>query len=306
MPNKKTKIIFLGTGPSSGVPNLQCLIKGGCNVCLSNTNNRTNVSILICKDDILLIDCTKDFKYQYEKYLLNEHSKRQNNITACQKMHNKVMKSNTGIDFNNINADKPVDLDSAPKGLSINNVLLTHPHADAILGLDTLKQTILKGNECTIHANKETCDYLLDNFTYLFAKGVSSVNSSEKMLYNVIEENAKYNIAGFSIKPYSVPHGTCNSYAYFIDKKVLYVSDCSQFTLDVKADILIIECTTKDKYAFGHLNFDDVIIAIDKVKPSVTYLVGMSHLIDHNEFSSSVQTHKYNIVVAYDMMEIEY
>lgn len=302
----KTKIIFLGTGPSSGVPNLLCLTQGGCSVCLSNNNKRTNVSILVCKENTLLIDCTKDFKYQYEKHLLKEIHKQQTcgtlQLNQNKNYNYSVCKERQNIDFNTMNPLKHVVDDS----LLIKHVLITHPHADAILGLDCLKQATRNTNACSIYADKKTAGYLQKNFTYLFKEEEGSMTKCGRMSMTIIDHNVEYQIMDFCVKPFYVLHGHDYAYCYLIDNRVLYVSDCSEFTIKVKAEILIIECTTKDNFAFGHLNFNDVLIIIEQVNPRITYLVGMSHLIEYYEFDKYLTQIGKNIVLAYDMLEIEF
>lgn len=71
MYHSKTKITFLGTGTSSGVPMIGC----DCNVCNSSNSkdNRLRSSILIQTDTTsVVIDTTPDFRYQ----MLRSHNKK--------------------------------------------------------------------------------------------------------------------------------------------------------------------------------------------------------------------------------------
>lgn len=70
MSNQSLKIIFLGTGTSSGVPMIGC----NCDVCTSTNpkDNRLRSSVLIQSETTtLVIDTTPDFRYQ----MLRTHTK---------------------------------------------------------------------------------------------------------------------------------------------------------------------------------------------------------------------------------------
>ncbi|KAM0687206.1 hypothetical protein COBT_001557 [Conglomerata obtusa] len=434
--NKIKKIIFLGTGPSSGVPNLHCMCTNPCSNCLNTKNRRTNVSLLIeTMTSPILIDCTKDFHVQYLRYVegktcthleylceMNKDVDENNNYIKLHHNDNKDESKNYGkencydkclehnidnIDsninyandsnkkFNYINdINKKIDNTNDGNGsiinsnFNINNILnnvlldksvsdqknemkfydnknnitnnkqlctcknnnetmilenknnlknntnlksktfrkmcskndtklqnlfptviLTHEHADAILGLDYLRQMVSKSHNTQLFSDKKTLNYLKSHFLYLFHDSIHNKEINGAMIpYELqIEQNNKIN--GLNIIPYHVEHGknsTC--LAFYIENYILYISDCSDFNtvIDLNVGILIVECTTMDQQAYGHSNYNDVKILIERIKPKITYLVGMSHLIDYDTFCNEVLQSKYKIIVAYDGLEIEF
>ncbi|KAM0676320.1 hypothetical protein GVAV_000285 [Gurleya vavrai] len=259
------KIIFLGTGPSSGVPNLHCLSSNKCKNCL--TNRRTNVSILIeTNEKPILIDCTKDFYTQYYNYL---------------------SKSNNSNLF--------------------PTVILTHEHADAILGLDYLRQTVPRNFKTEIYSDEKTINYLKNHFSYLFRDSYQNQTVNGAFYPKLLNLNKENKISNLSVLPFHVEHGkNCFCLAFLIENKILYVSDCSNFdTVPIyEIEILIVECTTMDGKAYGHSNFNDCLKLIERIKPKKTFLVGMSHLIDYDELCKKVEDLESKIIVAYDGMEI--
>lgn len=256
-------IIFLGTGPSSGVPSLYCLSTTKCSICLDPRNRRTCVSILLrTKSKPILVDCSKDFRQQYEIYL----------------------------------AKRAQSEDALP------NVLLTHEHADAIMGLNSFKQMIPKDRSVNIFSDKRTINYLESNFKHLFVKGEHAIKKSGDINTNYIKSDESFEVSSVEVFPLYVDHGNEKTMAFLFDKKVLYVSDCSNFDRVIDVEILIIECTTIDTYVYGHINLEDVMEIVRKLNPKKTYLVGMGHLIDCT--NKEILKCEFDIEFAYDGMEI--
>lgn len=256
-------IRFLGTGPSSGVPNLFCLATERCNNCLSEKNRRTCVSLLIrTNGQPILIDCGKDFHEQYASFLDIKERNEQ----------------------------------------FLPTTLITHPHADAITGLDSLMQMIPRTQNLPLLCDKETKKYLLKTSPYLFntnnKRGLFDCSVLKMMEVNCIN--------GISIVPFHVRHGDDDCVAFLIDGNILYVSDCSSFALEINPRVLIIDCTTYDQQAFGHLNFYDVVGVVKRTKPLKTYLIGMSHKVDREVLQIMANKHGMGIVVAFDGLDIKY
>ncbi|KAM0678518.1 hypothetical protein BDAP_000920 [Binucleata daphniae] len=329
--NQITKLVFLGSGPSSGVPNLHCLATKRCKNCLNTKNKRTNVSLLIeCTNGLLLIDCTKDFYTQYKNYLLkkirNDMKKEENmqiNNHACCEIdckHNnngdcKACNKNGNAECKKIHTttQKPIDIDDKSNKMYEQNIyypkiLITHEHADAVLGLDYIRQTTSRNFTTKLYSDKKTGDYLKNHFSYLFVKSTQNTTNNGAIEFNEIESNKTMYVDDIEILPFHVEHGNGTvALAFLIENKILYVSDCSNFdtVIDCVVDILIADCTTFDKFSYGHSNFFDVIRLIKRLKPKKTYLIGMSHLIDYDELVVEVKKYAYDIHVAYDGLEVE-
>ncbi|KAF7682454.1 Octanoyltransferase [Astathelohania contejeani] len=260
---KLSKLILLGTGTSTGVPSLSCLLKGGCSVCNSKDekNIRTNTSLLIVHNGIdILIDCGKDFRKQYERYLrkYNTHKK------------------------------PPI-------------VLLTHPHADAILGLDDLKQMLEEPSP--LYGDKSTLDLLKLRLHYIFKKDHNNIRAPDAFVPMEINAGIPLTFDGLVIEPFYVIHGTMPCLGFKINSKIAYVSDCSSMDglLEnlMNLDLLIIECNTMELEMLGHFNFENVKKIVEIVQPKRTILTGMSHLMNYSDFKSTD-----GIEMGFDFMEI--
>ncbi|OMJ21924.1 putative hydrolase [Smittium culicis] len=203
--SRVTQVLFLGTGTSSCIPNVPCIMKDPptCKVCTSSIteegkkNKRRNTSALVKivdqsqKVKNVLIDCGKTF---YESTV--EHF--------------------------------------PPNGInSIDAVFITHGHADAILGLDDLRQwTTHKNNSLNVFLNQETFDVIASTFPYIVdtskATGGGEVPS---LRFNIFENDSVVEVFGIEFTPLpGDSHLSHFGYQDAIDTVLLHRPKLSIFT----------------------------------------------------------------------------
>lgn len=251
------ELIFLGTGPSSGIPSLKCRLSGSCKVC--DTVKRTNVSVIVNKNaSSILIDCGKHFYTQYNQYL------------------------------------------SMYKTTAIPELIITHPHADAIGGIDTY--LMMCTGKKNVYSSKFTLDYIRKSNEYYFVKPSDSGHRGY-FHPNVLGDKQIKEICGIKVQAFEVDHGGIKSLAFLLDDKILYISDTSDLHPIPEEfyhrDVLIIDCLTIDGHVRGHLNLQDVKRYADLLKPKKVILTGLSH---HVEQVESLE----GFCMAYDGMRIEF
>lgn len=318
IPSMIEQVIMMGTGNSTGVPNLSCLmdIEGGlqCKVCLDsmnllprtaeynainggppaittlkNRNNRNNPSSLIRyrhPDSTLhaiLIDCGKHFYSSCKEILI-------------------------------------------PSGVTrLDAVLITHGHADAILGLDDLRHwtghSPLVQNGLDVYCDKDTFNTIMTTFPYLVnpeqATGGGLVGSLRFKIFDAWKE---FKILDFlPITPIPLPHGKhmisgdiyysngfsigyhhCNNDKLKMYGGLLYFSDLHCLEEDVKRGVrsvfesikepllLVVDCTLEEGSYSSHWCWPQTSQFIQKIKPFSTILIGMSHTIDYYSFQRNV------------------
>jgi len=133
-PNLNSTLIFVGTGSSTGIPRLPCLIdkKSNCPSCkdallYGSKNRRRNPSLLIqYKGKNILIDCGKTFRESMITLLTTHHV--------------------------------PSKIDA---------VLITHAHSDAYLGLDDLREFSQK-EKISVYLREQDVNQVKECFPYLF------------------------------------------------------------------------------------------------------------------------------------------
>jgi ribonuclease BN (tRNA processing enzyme) len=172
------ELIILGSGTSGCVPNISCLIDSNCKVCLScsspnSKNRRRNTSALL--------RITKDNE---TKTILIDCGK--TFYSSC--------------------------IDYFPQfGITtIDGVLLTHGHADAVFGIDDLRGWTLKrsgqpGLQDTIkvYCDSPTFDVVKRSFPYTVDKREATGSGEVPSIqYNIIDPNKIFTVAGIDIQPF--------------------------------------------------------------------------------------------------------
>ncbi|KAF9270572.1 hypothetical protein L218DRAFT_849070 [Marasmius fiardii PR-910] len=187
--NHSAELIFLGTGTSSSVPSISCLTQPpdaetpGCTTCLSTLKPEGKKNI-------------------------------RRNTSAVVKVKDKSGQTITIV----IDAGKTFQaaaLEWFPKfGLRrIDALLLTHPHADAMNGLDDLRGWTLGGSiqdHVDVYLSQTTFQEVKRSFPYLVAKEFASGGGDvPEFIWHIIEDGVPFEIneTGVFVTPFSVQHG---------------------------------------------------------------------------------------------------
>lgn len=181
-------------------------------------------------------------------------------------------------------------------------VLLTHGHADAMLGLDDLRHWTGHGaiqDQVDIWADAETMKVVNQAFPYLVDPGQATGGGFvSDTRFNQIN-GAPFTIASLDIRPLYVEHGACSDgtpymcLAFLFDHgKIAYLSDVSRIPdktmtelLKVRPEVLVLDCLREQRPYKSHFILKDSLAVVQKVRPRQTFLVGMTHDIDHDEFN---------------------
>ena len=236
--NKKGNLIFLGTGSSDGIPRVSCLTNPNktCKVCESaknpdSKNRRRNTSIAILTD--------RNFE-----------------------------KKNIIIDAGKTFWDSAIKFFPRYNIRYIDEIVITHAHADAVGGFDYFRDwTNFVQETVSVNLREQDLDAIKNIYFYLFENGkVKSKGPIPKTSFSIIDEKP-FDFDGFEITPIPVFHG--KEYISFGYKfgKVAYISDVSKipessekFLEDL--DILIIDALRPEPAYFSHFTYDLSLIHI--------------------------------------------
>ena len=199
----------------------------------------------------------------------------------------------------------------------IDALLLTHDHADAILGMDDLrdvqKSEIVEEQGVSIHrvvsslgvyASQRTVDCLQTMFPYLFPKPkpAEPVDESKnptryvaKLQAHVIDDEASpappapFTVCSLEVLPLRVLHGgDYISYGFMTgppSARFVYLSDISAMLPETDAvlkaqesvALMVVDALFVEKVHSTHMNLTQALYLIRLYRPKRAVLVGMSH-----------------------------
>jgi len=190
----------------------------------------------------------------------------------------------------------------------IDAVLITHAHADHIMGFDDLRPyCIKKGGTMPVYASSATMKNLRYTFLYAF--------DQENVAYGYIHARAQivdgpFDLGTLRVTPLSVPHGKMVTSGFLFSengqKKLAYISDCASIPPDVEKEIedlpLLIIDGLRQKPHPTHLSISEAVAVAQKVRAKRTLLTHLCHLVSHQEQEAKLPP---EVRIAYDGMKVE-
>ncbi|HXF90621.1 MAG TPA: MBL fold metallo-hydrolase [Candidatus Nitrosotenuis sp.] len=184
----------------------------------------------------------------------------------------------------------------------IDGVLVTHAHADHIMGLDELRQIYLKHRQIIpIYADHQTLQALETTFGYAFRPQDPHYISfvSPHLITGPFE------LYGTTIIPFVQKHGNIESLGYRIGN-FAYSTDFnmipeSSLKCLQNLDLWVVDCLRFEPHP-THIHFDGVMTLIEQLKPKRAILTHLTHWLDYDHLRSLLPSH---IEPAYDGMVLE-
>ncbi|KAJ2001813.1 hypothetical protein H4R26_003925 [Coemansia thaxteri] len=261
------EIIFLGTGTAACIPIIPCVTSDNpqCKACKpaltveGAKNRRLNTSLLVRID--------------------HADGRERNIVIDCGKTFlesalNVFVKHNVKI---------------------IDAVLLTHGHADAMFGLDDLRQWSATLNTAIpIYCDKTTLGVVAQTFPYLVdtkcATGGGEVTS---LKFHVIDDlTVPFVCEDIEFQPLNVEHGTYSDgrpfyFTGFRFDDISYISDVSRIPDETRpliegTNLLIIDAVKWYTY-HSHFSYWDALAEVRNFRPERAIFTGFCHEIEHSE-----------------------
>ncbi|KAF7072310.1 hypothetical protein CFC21_077458 [Triticum aestivum] len=281
---RKSELIFLGTGTSEGVPRVSCLTDPSktCPVCIKavepgNRNRRRNTSILL------------------------------RHVTPSRT-------SNILIDAGKFFYHSALEWFPAFGLREIDAVIITHSHADAIGGLDCLRDWTNNVQPSIpiyvaprdYEVMKMTHHYLVDTSTVIPGAAVSTLQ------FNIMEEEP-FTVQDLEVIPLPVWHGQGYRSLGFRFGDICYISDVSDipdetYKLLEDCQLLILDALRPDRSSSTHFGLPRALEEVRKIKPKRTLFTGMMHLMDHEKVNDDLarlmETEGLDVQLSYDGLSI--
>ncbi len=188
----------------------------------------------------------------------------------------------------------------------IDAVLLTHPHADHIHGIDELRSfNFIQKSKIQVYGNDWTCSELRVKFAYIFDPSPSEGGGKPQLDLHVFQAQDPFvEVLDQKIIPLPVSHGSKETVGYRIGS-LAYLTDCNyipQSTMNRMQDlsVLVLDCIQ-----FGphntHLNLEGALSIISKLKPKKAFLTHLGHEFDYTVGSKKLPK---GVAFAYDGLTI--
>lgn len=283
-PVEKSEIIFLGTGTSEGIPRVSCLTnpEKTCPVCskaaeLGNKNKRLNTSILI-------------------------------------RHHRPSGTCNILIDAGKFFYHSALRWFPTYGIRTLDAVIITHSHADAIGGLDDLRDWTnnvqpripIYVAPRDFEVMKKTHYYLVDTSVIVPGAAVSELE------FNIIHEEP-FLVHDLKFTPLPVWHGHGYRSLGFRFGNVCYISDVSDipketYPLLEDSEILIMDALRPGHSSSTHFGLPRSLEEVRKIQPKRTLFTGMMHLMDHEKVNEELiklkDTEGLDVELSYDGLRV--
>ena len=166
---------------------------------------------------------------------------------------------------------------------SVDSVLITHSHADHIMGMDDLRSFCLsQGRSIPVYTLPQYQEDIRRVFSYAFREYPSGIFVPKFDLRDVPES---LDVVGLKIRFFLVKHGNIPVVGVRVNG-FAYVTDVNQIPPEAESilqglDVLVIDAVRKEPHP-NHFHLDAALDKIEELQPRLAYLTHLGHDYDHD------------------------
>jgi riboflavin kinase/FMN adenylyltransferase len=189
----------------------------------------------------------------------------------------------------------------------LDAVLLTHGHADHIMGFDDIRPYNLRQRVALpVYSNEETFRIIRRAFAYVF-DGKPKLSSTPSV--TLLEAKAPFELLGITFTPIPLLHGDMEVLGFRFGRAA-YLTDFSSLpdaslALLNDLDVLIIDALRDIPHPM-HQTVEQALALIKELNPRGAWFTHIAHDLPHAETNERLENLGYsNVQLAYDGLEID-
>ena len=188
----------------------------------------------------------------------------------------------------------------------IDAVLMTHTHADHMLGLDDLRVFCQRpGQKVPIYGSSHSIETIRRMFSYACLERPEWPGLPSFELHTV-EANQSFEASATKIRALPLAHGRMTVFGFVVEEVVAYITDCKTVSADVVEAIrglpLLVLDALRHREHPTHLTIDEACGVAKRVGARLTLFTHLCHEAEHEAVEEELPPH---VRVAYDGMQIE-
>lgn len=194
---------------------------------------------------------------------------------------------------------------------TLDTFILTHHHADHILGMDDLRRFCdLKGGVALpVYSNTEGLKQVRTIFPYAIVK---KPKVRGYPAFNLHKMPSMLELSGGRVESITLPHGSIDVLGLVFTeassgKKLVYFTDCKSVDADAQAlaegaDVVVLD-GLRFKPHPSHMTVDEAVQVAIKIGAPLSYLTHMTYKVDHESTEAKLPE---NIHLAFDGLRLNW
>lgn len=191
----------------------------------------------------------------------------------------------------------------------LDAVVFTHAHADHIFGFDDIRRfNTLQGGALPAYAVPETLGRIRGIFDYIGAVPPASGLYRPQIDFRPVE--GPFEIGGVRLTPIDVEHGIKTS-GFLLEAegaRIGYIPDChgippASLALLHDLDVMALDALRRRPHP-THLRVEDTLKLLETIGAKRSYLVHLSHDLDHDGLSAELAAGHPSVFVSYDGLRV--